>query len=108
MTEQQFNEVMSTYKKGTYIKMMWQTLSENGYKLSQGVVRFTDITIKYNSRGEAYVIARTTKNKRLIVHTQYFDNAGTKISKQKYEANNPKFIIVDYMAKHLDDIISLR
>jgi hypothetical protein len=108
MTTQQFKDVMSTYKKGTYISMVWETITPNGRKVSKGVVRFTDVEIKTNKQGEEYIVARITKNNKLHTHTTYFNNLGEEISKEEYVSNNKTYNITDYFAKHLKHIIQLR
>lgn len=109
MTKEEFYCIMCDYKKGTYVHMRWETIGKAGdVKLSDGVVRFTNIEVKTSKAGYDYVIARITKNKRVKPKVTYFNNCGIEISKEEYEANNVICKIDDYFAKRLENIISLR
>ena len=107
MTRKEFESIMATYKKGTYISMMWETITNNGRKVSKGVVRFTNIEVKTNKQGDDYVVARITKNNKQITHVTYFNAQGEEIEKGEYEANNKNYNITDFFAKHLENIIQL-
>lgn len=107
MTKVEFEKIMANYKKGTYISMMWEALNNNGRKVSKGVVRFTNVEIKVNKKGEEYIVARITKNNKHHAHVTYFNYNGDEISKAEYEVDEKSYNITDYFAKHLDNIISL-
>lgn len=107
MTKQEFESIMTTYKKGTYISMLWETVTTKGRKVSKGVVRFTNTEVKTNKQGEEYVVARITKNNKQHTHTTYFNMQGDEIEKGEYEANNKTYNITDFFAKHLENIIQL-
>lgn len=109
MERQQFETIMLNYKKGTYIHMVWETVGKAGdVKLSDGIVRFTNIEVKTSKAGYDYVTARITKNKRVKPKVTYYNADGVIISKEEYEANNVICKIDDYFAKRLENIISLR
>ena len=107
MNRQEFEAIMATYKKGAYIKMVWETISKNGRKVSTGVVRFTSKDIMVSKSGTEYTTARITKSPKHHTKVVYFNERGVECTKSEYESKNPSYVIVDFFAKRLENIISL-
>ena len=107
MKSKEFEAIMATYKKGAYIKMVWETISKNGRKISTGVVRFTSKDIMISKKEIEYVIARITKSPKHHTKVVYFNEQGVECTKSEYESKNPTYQITDFFAKHLENIISL-
>lgn len=107
MKKQEFEAIMATYKKGTYIRMVWETIEDNGRKISSGVVRFTSKDVKVSKKEVEYVTARITKSPKHHTKVIYFNEQGVECTKGEYESKNQTYQITDFFAKHLKNIISL-
>lgn len=105
MQRKEFENKMKTYRKVTYISMVWQTIKGTYAKVTKGVVRITNKDVLTNKNGEDYVSLRVTKNSHRKANVRYFNN-GVEITQAEYEnANGKSSTISDYFSKHLKDIV---
>lgn len=107
MTKLEFEKALAHYKKGTYIRMIWRTVSENGHKISSGIIRITNPEVKTNKEGIDYALFRITKNNKLRAKVHYYNLSNEEITKEEYAIGNEIYNITDFFAKHLEDIIQL-
>lgn len=102
---------LATIKGGTYYKIEYQSVKDNGYKkvtntivrnISYASVKENDTPTKVNPNdnhlGQNIVVNTKTGKARLMVfltkhhkpHTTYYDNLGNEITKEQWLVANPK------------------
>lgn len=113
MTNKELQSKLATIKNGTYFRIEWQSVKDNGYyKLSNSVVRnvsYSSVVGKENKKttkqnpNDQYLQQNLILNKnsgktRLQVfltkhhkaHVKYFDNNHNEITKEEWLEANPK------------------
>ena len=111
MTLENLQKELATIKGGTYYKIEYQSIKDNGYKkitkttvrnISYASVKPSDTPSKPNPNdnhlGQNIVLNTKTGKARLMVfltnhhkpHTTYYDNNGVEITREQWLVANPK------------------
>lgn len=102
-----FEKQISNYKKGTYIRMEWQSVNGEYLKVSNGLVRLFTKEVITCKNGSEIVRMRLTKNKHHKVKVAYYHN-GVEISESDYyNGGNTKSNVNDWFVKRIEDIIKV-